>query len=73
MKTIHVEYSSQARKSILAKARIDAVLIEDLKKRIVLDGEANVELKTYIEDIEGKKIAVVTTDWQLKSWDKVRK
>ncbi len=73
MKKIEVEYSSQARKSIIAKSRVDAVLVEDLKKRIVLDGQTEVDLKTYIEDIDGKKIAVVTTQWQLKKWDEVRK
>jgi acyl-coenzyme A thioesterase PaaI-like protein len=73
MKTIHIEYTSQARKSIRAHARIDAVLIDDLKKRIVLDGQAEVDLKTYVEDIDGKKIAVVTTEWQLKDWKKIRK
>jgi hypothetical protein len=30
-------------------------------------------LKTYVEDIDGKKIAVVTTEWQLKDWKKIRK
>lgn len=73
MKSIHIEYSSQARKSIISKSIIDAVLVEDLKKRIVLDGQADVEMKTFIEDIDGKKIASVKTDWQLKSWKQVRK
>jgi acyl-coenzyme A thioesterase PaaI-like protein len=72
MKTINVEYTAQARKSIKAHARVEAVLLDDLKKRIVLDGQAEVDLKTYIEDIDGKKIAVVTTEWQIKNWKNIK-
>jgi acyl-coenzyme A thioesterase PaaI-like protein len=73
IKEINVTYSSQARKNILSKATIDATLVEDLKKRIVLNSQADVELETEIKDFDGKEIAVVKTLWQLKSWNEVRK
>jgi hypothetical protein len=72
MKEINVTYSSQGRKDILSSAEIDSVLVEDLKKRIVLDSQADVELISNITDITGKEIAIVKTTWQLKSWKEVR-
>jgi acyl-coenzyme A thioesterase PaaI-like protein len=72
MKEINVTYSSQARKNIISKATIDATLVEDLKKRIVLDSQADVDLITEIEDFDGKEIAIVKTTWQLKAWKDVR-
>ncbi len=72
MKEISVTYSSQARKDIISTATIDASVVEDLKKRIVLDAQADVDLVSEIKDITGKNIALVKTSWQLKSWKEVR-
>jgi len=69
---LHVKYLYQGRNDLEGTCsfkQIDPVAIQ-----AILDSEDKhfQKLETLIKDENGKEVAVVTTIWQLKSWDKVK-
>jgi hypothetical protein len=45
---------------------------EEVKKALDAEGKYLQTLQTVIRDKNGKEVAIVTTTWQLKSWDQVK-
>ncbi len=72
MKDIHVEFFKQARSGVTAKANVTDDLIQKMKEAIETQDKASICLKTVIYNSSEEKIAVVTTNWQLKDWSKAK-
>ena len=69
---LHVKYTYQGRCDLEGTCSPTQVDKEAVKKVLDVDGKYLQTLKTIIHDKNGKECAVVTTTWQLKSWDKVK-
>lgn len=73
MAHLQADYFYQAKKDITAEAQLAP---DRLEKEIVLplksEDAATISLKSRVHDADGKKVAVVTTTWQVKRWDRVR-
>jgi len=73
MKSLKAEYVYQAKMDAIATYELSK---QDLNTKIVdrLKTEDFVyhTCEVIIEDVEKNKIATITTEWQVKSWDKVK-
>lgn len=69
---LNVKYTYQGRvdlEGMCSPRQIDA---EKVHAGLQAEGKYLQELKTIIRDLNGKEVALVTTVWQLKPWEKVR-
>lgn len=68
---LNVKYTYQGRtdlEGICSPRQIDQAAV---KKELDADGKYSQKLETIIRDKNGKEVALVTTVWQLKAWEKV--
>ena len=69
---LHVKYTYQGRVDLEGTCSPRQIDKEAVKKILETDGKHLQKLVTNIRDKNGKEVAVVTTTWQLKAWDKVQ-
>jgi len=73
MKSLHAEYHYQAKMDAIATYELNQ---SDLERKIlapVNKGEVIFHTcKANIADLENNHIATITTEWQIKGWDKVK-
>lgn len=68
---LNVKYTYQGRtdlEGVCSPRQIDQAAV---KKELDADGKYSQKLETIIRDKNGKEVALVTTVWQLKAWEKV--
>lgn len=73
MSNLQVEYHYQAKKALIAEARLDAETI----KREILDPLETADTTSYtltseIKDVSGNHVATAHITWQFKAWAKVK-
>lgn len=72
MSEMNVKYTYQGKtdlEGICSPLQINKDLVE---QKLLEEGRITQTLETLIRDKNGKEIAVVTTTWQIKSWDQVK-
>ena len=69
---IHVKYTYQGRCDLEGSCSPRQIDIEAANKILDSEGKYLQKLETLLRDKNGKEVAIVTTTWQLKSWDKVK-
>jgi acyl-coenzyme A thioesterase PaaI-like protein len=69
---LHVKYTYQGRTDLLGSCSVKQIDKEGIKKVLETEGKYLQKLETIIKEKSGKEVAVVTTTWQLKSWDQVK-
>lgn len=69
---LKVKYSYQGRKNLLGHCNPSQIEISKAQQELESHGKYLQQLNTTVSDKDGKEIAVVTTIWQLKSWDQVK-
>ena len=72
MRSIHMEYHFQAKRTAFAESRIDETLIGTLRDRINAEGSTDHSSNVIVKDDKGEHLATGTIVWQLKAWSKVR-
>lgn len=72
MSEMHVTYTYQGRTNLVGSCLVDQVKKDEVIQALEADGKYQQTLKTIIRDTSEKEVAVVTTTWQLKAWDKVQ-
>jgi acyl-coenzyme A thioesterase PaaI-like protein len=68
---LNVKYTYQGRSHLEGSCSPHQIDKEAVKKELETEGKHFQELQTIIRDKNGQEVAIVTTTWQLKSWDKV--
>lgn len=73
MKSIHVDYNYQAKKEAIAtftlpSDQLQSEMLSPLKEEGVIEKQCRIAVK----DIEGNLLCEAQTNWQIKSWEKVR-
>ncbi|HXH29744.1 MAG TPA: DUF4442 domain-containing protein [Bacteriovoracaceae bacterium] len=68
---LHVEFTYQGRTDLEGTCLASQIDQSSLRSALEQTGKHTQELKTHILDKNSKQVAVVTTKWQLKSWDQV--
>jgi acyl-coenzyme A thioesterase PaaI-like protein len=71
LKNLSCEYNYQGRTDLKASCNGPKQTIDSIKQELALNPML-VELDTTLEDRESKKVATVTTTWQLKDWQQVK-
>ena len=69
---LHVKYTYQGRSDLEGTCSPKQIDKESVKKILEAEGKHLQKLETFIRDKNGKDVALVTTTWQLKSWDQVK-
>jgi acyl-coenzyme A thioesterase PaaI-like protein len=69
---LSVKYTYQGRTELEGFCSPRQIETENVKKILETEGKHLQKLETIIRDLNGKEVAVVTTVWQLKSWDQVK-
>lgn len=69
---LHVKYTYQGRADLEGTCSPRQIDKAAVKKILDTEGKHLQTLVTEIKDKNGKEVAVVTTTWQLKAWDKVQ-
>lgn len=69
---LHVKYTYQGRVDLEGSCSPRQIDKDAIKKILEAEGKHLQTLVTNIRDKNGKDVAVVTTTWQLKAWDKVQ-
>ncbi len=69
---LHVKYTYQGRTDLIGSCSLGQIEKDTVQKGLEADGKYLQELKTVIKEKSGKEVAIVTTTWQLKSWDQVK-
>lgn len=69
---LHVQYTYQGRTDLEGSCSPQQIDAEKVRAGLEAEGKYSQELKTIVRDKQGKEVAVVTTVWQLKSWDMVK-
>jgi len=69
---LNVKYTYQGRMDLIGSCSPKQVDKEAVKTALESEGKYLQTLQTFVKDISGNEVAVVTTTWQLKSWDKVK-
>ncbi len=73
MSDVRVTYSKQARGDVVGRCVIPPETIARMHEEFKKDEIPSVEVATNISNGDGEIIAIVTTVWQVKPWDAVRK
>ncbi len=69
---LNVKYTYQGRSDLEGSCSPGQIDQEAVSKILEADGKHLQKLETIIRDKSGKEVAVVSTLWQIKSWDKVK-
>lgn len=69
---LHVKYTYQGRSDLEGFCSPRQIDKEAVKSVLETEGKHLQKLETIIRDKNGKEVAIVTTTWQLKSWDQVK-
>lgn len=69
---LHVKYTYQGRSDLEGVCSPRQIDRDAVSKVLETEGKYLQKLETLIRDKNGKEVAVVTTTWQLKSWDQVK-
>jgi acyl-coenzyme A thioesterase PaaI-like protein len=69
---LHVKYTYQGRTDLEGSCSTRQIEKESVKSALEKEGKYLQTLVTNIKDKNGKEVAIVTTTWQLKSWDQVK-
>jgi acyl-coenzyme A thioesterase PaaI-like protein len=69
---LHVKYTYQGRSDLEGSCSPTQIDREAVKQVLESEGKHLQKLETLIRDKKGKEVAIVTTTWQLKSWDQVK-
>jgi acyl-coenzyme A thioesterase PaaI-like protein len=69
---LHVKYTYQGRSDLEGICSPHQINKEKVIQGLETEGKHFQELQTLIRDLNGKEVAIVTTTWQLKSWDQVK-
>ncbi len=73
MKTIEVEYHYQAKTNIYATFKLDETkLQQDVIKALETEDSAYIKCEILLHDTNNNHVATTYTNWQIKSWDKVK-
>ena len=72
MKDIHVDFLKQARSNVTAKAQISEESLSTLKNKIKSEDQVTICLETNVYNEAEQKVALITTNWQLKDWSKTK-
>jgi acyl-coenzyme A thioesterase PaaI-like protein len=69
---LQVKYTYQGRTDLEGTCSPRQIDKEAVASALENEGKYLQKLETFIKDKNGKEVAVVTTVWQLKSWDQVK-
>jgi acyl-coenzyme A thioesterase PaaI-like protein len=69
---LNVKYTYQGRADLEGVCSIHQIDLDKIKIALNNSDKYLQELKTNIKDIHGKEVALVTSLWQLKDWEKVK-
>ncbi len=69
---LNVKYTYQGRCDLEGSCSLTQIDKESIKKILEAEGKYLQKLDTILTDKNGKEVAIVTTTWQLKEWDKVK-
>jgi len=69
---LSVKYTYQGRTDLEGFCSPTQIDVNKVSEGLASEGKYLQELKTIIRDLNGKEVAVVTTLWQLKDWEKVK-
>lgn len=72
MSEMNVTYSYQGRTDLEGTCSPQQINKEAIQEALKTEGKYSQTLKTFIRDVNGNEVAVVTTTWQLKPWDTVK-
>ncbi len=72
LKELHVEYLLQARTDLSGVSTFTDQECSKVKAELAAEGKVFSEHKTHVFNNKQEKVAIVTTKWQLKAWDKVQ-
>ena len=67
-----MKYTYQGRTDLEGFCSPTQIDVQKVSEGLATEGKYLQELKTIIRDLNGKEVAVVTTLWQLKDWEKVK-
>jgi acyl-coenzyme A thioesterase PaaI-like protein len=69
---LSVKYSYQGRVDLEGACSPQQIDVNAANSALSSEGKYLQKLNTFVSDKNGKDVAIVTTVWQLKSWDKVK-
>jgi acyl-coenzyme A thioesterase PaaI-like protein len=69
---LSVKYTYQGRTDLEGTCLPSQIQVEAAKAALASEGKYLQKLETIIREKSGKEVAVITTVWQLKAWDKVK-
>lgn len=73
MSNLEINYLRQAKEDITAETLLDEAELENEILAPLEDKSTTYKtLSTTVTDAGGRKIAMITSKWQIKSWDRVR-
>lgn len=72
MSEMNVKYTYQGRVDLEGFCSPQQIDVEKVRTGLETEGKYSQKLETIIRDLQGKEVAVVTTVWQLKNWEKVK-
>ena len=72
LKDIHTKFSYQAKTELEGEASFDSNQLTQAKEELKKEGVTEIQIETNIKDKDQNTTAVVTTTWQLKTWETVR-
>lgn len=73
MKSIHVDYKYQAKLDATAVFKLsENELKGEILKSLSANGVVEKQCEVQVKDEEGNLLCLVITNWQIKSWDKVK-
>jgi acyl-coenzyme A thioesterase PaaI-like protein len=72
MANISAKYHYQAKMDLLAQAEILPDQVAAIKANLEQQDAIFYDMAIECHDVEGNHVATVTTQWQLKPWDKVK-
>jgi len=69
---LNVKYHYQGRTKLMGVCSMKNIKIDEIKALLENEAKTNVPLITEIHDKDNNHVATVTSNWQVKSWDKVK-
>jgi acyl-coenzyme A thioesterase PaaI-like protein len=69
---LNVKYTYQGRVDLEGVCSPQQINVTNAQTALEKEGKYLQELKTTIQDLQGREVAIVTTVWQLKEWGKVK-
>lgn len=73
MESLNVEYKYQGKSEAIARFHLEEQKFEEeLLKPLEKDGLVFIKCKIEVHDVDQNLLCVATTNWQIKTWDKVK-